>query len=520
MKTRTRIAALSSCIGLASGTAVILVLARTGVAAQDPPAAEQLKKLAAEGYETDPETLKAVATGGTPMGRWKEGLTFDGVAPMPWLKSAANWFPKTEEVQPDEIRVTFMGSSPMPRPGQMGTSVYVELGNGNSFIFDMGPGSIANYLAAGVSLNRLNNIFLTHLHWDHVDSVAYTYMFGAWAGRWHETFRITGPSGTKPEYGTRYMMDRMKEMLTWHRASFDQSPIGKGFDMEVNEFDFATTAAWPTRRTASRSRTGANRTPRTAPRPIASTGTACASPSPATAVRTRSPSSTPKGCDLLITEVQPELMAISAAVNGVMPVIGRNTVDSAHNSGYAAGYLLQQGEAAHGHDHAHGLRRLFQPGAAGRDPLPLQGALPFRRARHGGGEPDARQGLGTRRRDPDFPSQAPPKFDIAAMGGLVIPAPRNRRQDFQEQSIRDAEIPPDDYYPKGYKPELIPFWPTSKPIFIPAGQGAAWLVAARQACGSRRSLTGRRGEQEPREEVNGTAAKGGQTSGFGSKQDR
>ena len=34
------------------------------------------------------------------------------------------------------------------------------------------------------------------------------------------------------------MMDRMKEMLTWHRASFDQSPIGKGFDMEVNEFDF------------------------------------------------------------------------------------------------------------------------------------------------------------------------------------------------------------------------------------------------------------------------------------------
>ena len=71
---------------------------------------------------------------------------------------------------------------------------------------------------------------------------------------------------------------------------------------------------------------------------------------------------------------------------------------------------------------------------------------------------------------PDFPGQAPPKFDIAAMGGLVIPAPRNKRQDFQEQSIRDAEIPPDEYYPPGYKPELIPFWPTTKPIFIPAAQ--------------------------------------------------
>ena len=73
----------------------------------------------------------------------------------------------------------------MPRPGQMGTSVYVELGNGRSFIFDMGPGSIANYLAAGVPLNQINDIFITHLHWDHVASVPYSYMFGGWAGRWH-----------------------------------------------------------------------------------------------------------------------------------------------------------------------------------------------------------------------------------------------------------------------------------------------------------------------------------------------
>jgi ribonuclease Z len=48
-------------------------------------------------------------------------------------------------------------------------------------------------------MNQINDIFLTHLHWDHVDSVAYIYMFGAWAGRWHEPFRVTRPSGTKPE---------------------------------------------------------------------------------------------------------------------------------------------------------------------------------------------------------------------------------------------------------------------------------------------------------------------------------
>ena len=68
---------------------------------------------------------------------------------------------------------------------------------------------------------------------------------------------------------------------------------------------------------------------------------------------------------------------------------------------------------------------------------------------------------------PRFPNMAPPQFDMAASGGLVVPAPLSRRQDVQEQSIRDAEIPPGQYYPKGYQPDLLPFWPSDKPIFLP-----------------------------------------------------
>jgi len=94
--------------------------------------------------------IKAALSGGVPLGRWKEGLLFEGVAPMPWLKSAANWFPGTEEVQPDEMRVTFMGSSPAIREDQSGMSIYVELGNGENFIFDIGTGSLKNYMAMGV----------------------------------------------------------------------------------------------------------------------------------------------------------------------------------------------------------------------------------------------------------------------------------------------------------------------------------------------------------------------------------
>ena len=88
------------------------------------------------------------------MGRWKEGLLFDGIAPTPGLKSAANWFPRTEKVGPDEIRIIFMGTSPMIRPGQMNTSILVQLGNGENFVLDLGEGSIANYIASGIALNE------------------------------------------------------------------------------------------------------------------------------------------------------------------------------------------------------------------------------------------------------------------------------------------------------------------------------------------------------------------------------
>jgi len=288
---------------------------------------EKLAEMEAAGFETNPEVFKQLATGGQPMGRWKEGLTFDGIEPMPWLKSAANWTPGSEDIQPSEIRVTFMGSSPVPRPGQMGTSVYVELGNGKNFIFDMGPGSVANYLASGVPFNQINDIFLTHLHWDHVASVPYAFMFGGWAGRWHEPFRINGPSGRTKKHGVSYMMDRMDEMLTWHKDSFDIFPIGQGWELEVNEFPFDDDGGvvydkdgvkiihWR----QSHTEDGA-----TAYRLdwndmcVAFTGDG----RPNSLTKKYA-----KGCDLVITEVQVELMAISAGVNGVSPLIGRMTVD-------------------------------------------------------------------------------------------------------------------------------------------------------------------------------------------------
>ena len=153
---------------------------------------------------------------------------FQGISPQPWLKSAANWFPNTELVQPEEMRITFMGTAPVIRPGQANTSIYVELGNGDNFIFDIGEGSVANYTAAGVSLNQMKKIFITHLHVDHFGALPYVWMFGTWAGGWHERLRIFGPSGATPEYGTKTMVEGMKMMTGWHRDAFNVFPVGKG----------------------------------------------------------------------------------------------------------------------------------------------------------------------------------------------------------------------------------------------------------------------------------------------------
>jgi ribonuclease Z len=419
-------------------------------------------------FETDPKILAQVMTAGQPLGRWKDGLTFKGVEPMPWLKNAVNWFPKTETVQPDEMRVTFMGTTPLIRPGQMGTSIFVELGNGKDFVFDLGEGSAANYIAAGVPLNRINDIFLTHLHWDHVGSVPYVYAFGGWGGRWHDTFRVTGPSGDRPELGTRYLMDRMKEMLTWHRDSFDTLPIGKGWEMEVNQFDYRDDGGviynkdgvkithWQ----QSHAENGASAY-RLDWNGMCLAYTGDGRPNSLTIKYA-------KGCDLLITEIQPDVVSAQAKAFGVMPSNSRLLIDAGHNPAYAAGYLYEQVQprlamGTHVNYDTFSEAELY---AQVREHF----KGPFRL-----GAPDMIVVNMTRDkvwvRDgvvPKYPSISPPQFDVRPGDGLVIPPPRHHsRADIQSKAIRDAEINPDLYYPRGYHPQMLQAWPSTKPIYLP-----------------------------------------------------
>ncbi|MFV2063890.1 MAG: guanitoxin biosynthesis MBL fold metallo-hydrolase GntH [Chloroflexota bacterium] len=415
---------------------------------------------------SSPEQIQRALSGGVPMGRWKEGLLFDGIAPTPGIKSAANWFPRTETLGPDELRIIFMGTAPFIRPGQMNTSIFVQLGNGENFIFDLGEGSIANYIAAGFALNELDKVFITHLHVDHFGALPYLYMFGGWAGRWHDTLKVYGPSGRTPEYGTARMVEGMKMMLGWHRDAFSVFPVGKGHDVEVHEFDFRDNGGiiydqdgvkvshWQ----RSHAKDGASAY-RLDWNGLSVVWTGDGRPS-------QLDEKYAAGADVYITEVQPELVAISSSVQGVPPFLGRYTVDTHHTPGYAVGYLASKVKP-----------RLLMTTHMPFDPYINEETVAEIRHHWDGpyhfGAPDGVVVNVTREKIwvregvlPDYPNSRSPQFDFDD-GALVVPEPTTSRQEIQEPFVREMEIPPEDYYPEDYHPELLTEWPVDGDLVVP-----------------------------------------------------
>lgn len=64
-------------------------------------------------------------------------------------------------------------------------SIFVEVGWDKEkqmpldhFVFDCGSGVCANYNAMDVGYGRMNKIFITHLHGDHMSDLNHIYCFG------------------------------------------------------------------------------------------------------------------------------------------------------------------------------------------------------------------------------------------------------------------------------------------------------------------------------------------------------
>ena len=146
--------------------------------------------------------------------------------------------PNSETLMPDEMRVIACGTGmPTPRPAQAAACFLVELGNGDKFLFDIGDGSVERLFGLQIPTAFLDKVFIGHLHGDHFGGLGALYVAGGIAGRF-SPLRIWGPSGSRPELGTKAAVEAMEKMYLWDlEGRLGQTDV-RGFATEVTEFDY------------------------------------------------------------------------------------------------------------------------------------------------------------------------------------------------------------------------------------------------------------------------------------------
>ena len=150
------------------------------------------------------------------------------------------YYPGTEELARDEIRVTACGTGlPAARRGQAATCFLIEAGNGEKFLFDIGTGSMANIASMMIPYQYLDKVFLSHLHTDHMGDI-----LGLWAGGWTagrpNALRVWGPSGATPEMGTKYAMEHFLKFVNWDKVTREYKITPVPGQVETMEFDYKT----------------------------------------------------------------------------------------------------------------------------------------------------------------------------------------------------------------------------------------------------------------------------------------
>lgn len=147
-------------------------------------------------------------------------------------------FPIGAPLRKDAMRITFLGTSFLPRIAQECNSVFVELGNGDSFVFDLGSGVSAKYNAYGVPPSRMTRVFLTHLHGDHTSDLITLYCFGPAQDRKTPLY-LYGPSADDSMEGTHAFGILLRQLMKWHENSF--SFLSTGTKLDGDGYDIITT---------------------------------------------------------------------------------------------------------------------------------------------------------------------------------------------------------------------------------------------------------------------------------------
>ena len=168
--------------------------------------------------------------------------------------------------------------------------------------------------------------------------IAYLWQFAPFNGRW-KPLRVYGPSSSRPELGTRAMVEHLKAMGLWTSVQAKGMPLEGGYEIDVTEFDFRDDGGvvydkdgvkvthW--RRSHAVDGASAYRLDWNG---LSFVWTGDGKPDWLTAEYA-------KGVDVFVTEMAVDMVQLWALKQGVRPFIGAWTLDNYHTTHYAAGYL-------------------------------------------------------------------------------------------------------------------------------------------------------------------------------------
>ena len=93
------------------------------------------------------------------------------------------------------MKITLLGTGgPRPDPARQGSSLVVQVGE-EWLLFDCGRGAVTQLVRAGVPLEKLNPIFITHHHFDHISDLG-DVILSTWLQGRPGALRVYGPAGT------------------------------------------------------------------------------------------------------------------------------------------------------------------------------------------------------------------------------------------------------------------------------------------------------------------------------------
>lgn len=128
------------------------------------------------------------------------------------------------------IKVTLLGTgAPVPSVERFGPAILVEAG-GQKLLFDCGRGAAQRVWQLKIPLGKIDRLFLTHLHSDHVVGIPDLWLTGwipAAYGRRDHPFEVIGPDGTKD------MMENLVKAFSWdiNTRSKEKNKVDSGINV-------------------------------------------------------------------------------------------------------------------------------------------------------------------------------------------------------------------------------------------------------------------------------------------------